>query len=71
MGQWEGNSYLKFLCPTHSEVQPTEMWKTGEETGLLQGHARRRLALDLKIRKGFQESLYYSLVREGVSQGLG
>ena len=25
----------------------------------------------LKIHKGFQESLYYSLVREGVSQGLG
>ena len=58
----------------HSEAQQTETWKSGAETGLLQGCAQRPVALDLKIcklSKGFQESLYYSLMREWVSQGLG
>ena len=34
----------KFVCLTHSEAKQTETLAFGAEKGLLQGHARRRVA---------------------------
>ena len=54
------------MCPTHSEPKQTEMPKFGAEKGLLQGHARRRVACALKspeLAKEFWQSTFKSQVR--------
>ena len=52
----------------HSEAKQTEILEFGAEKGLLQGHARRRVAPALKspeLPKGFQQSTFQSQVEEG------
>ena len=56
------------MCPTHSEAKHTETLEFGAEKGLLQGHARRRLAhapQNPELSEGFQQSIFKGQVREG------
>ena len=51
----------KFLCPMHSEAKQMETSEFAAEKGLLQGHARRRVAQALKspkLSEGFQQSIF-------------
>ena len=53
----------------HSEAKHTKTSEFGAEKGLLQGHARRRVAHALKspeLPEGFWQSIFKSQVREGV-----